>query len=170
MERVQTFADFHRISNEWNPVLTTVDTIEEAADNINFSHEDYPDFVESTKTTIENVITWLEDGVTLNEGYIKQIHKMCMKGKEYLRLGDYRMGTVIVNDQLEPPQAHMIPQMMMSIFPVGTEYQTNSEEIIEWYKKFETIHPFEDGNGRVGGVVLAAISYMNSGKYIVPKK
>lgn len=168
MDIVKSFTDLQRISDEWNPILTKVSTIEAAADNINFSHEDYPDFVEATFETIKKVIIWLEDGVLLNEGYIKQIHKMVMKDKEYLRLGEYRTGDVIVSGKLIPPQPYLIPQMMMSICPV--DLYLDDESTIDWYKKFETIHPFEDGNGRVGGIILASISYLNSGKFTVGER
>lgn len=169
MKRVQTFNDFHLIASEWNPELTYVDTLEEAADNINFPHEDYPQFVNSTLETMKEVISWLKEG-DLTERDIKMVHQMCMKGKEYLRLGDYRTTNVIVGQELEPPQPYMIPPLMMSICPVGTEYQKDIESIIKWYKEFETIHPFEDGNGRVGGIILSALSYLIRGEYLVPKR
>ena len=35
---------------------------------------------------------------------------------------------------------------------------TNIESLLIWYYRFEQIHPFQDGNGRVGGIVVAAIS------------
>ncbi len=39
-------------------------------------------------------------------------------------------------------------------------------EIIEWYKVFETIHFFEDLNGRIGGIVINILSYCLTGKYL----
>lgn len=169
MKRVQTFNDFHKIASEWNPELTYVNSVEEAADHINFPHEDYPQFVNSTLETMKEVINWLKEG-DLTERDIKMVHQMCMKDKEYLRLGDYRMTDVMVGDELVPPQPYMIPPLMMSICPVGVEYQTNEESILKWYKEFETIHPFEDGNGRVGGIILSALTYLNGGKFLVPSR
>ena len=169
MKRVQTFNDFRRIASEWNPVLTHVNTLEEAADNINFPHEDYPQFVNSTLETMKEVTIWLKDG-DLTERDIKMVHQMCMKDKEYLRLGDYRMTDVMVGDELEPPQPYMIPALMMSICPVGTDYQKDEESITKWYKELETIHPFEDGNGRVGGIILAVLTHLVSGKFLVPAR
>lgn len=169
MNKVQTFDDLYRVSNEWQPVLTCVSTLEEAADCINFPHEDYPEFVDSTLTTLKEVLVWLENS-DIVERDIKQIHQMCMEGKEYIKLGDYRTCNVVVSGNLVPPQPYLIPQMMMSICPVGKSIQKNDVSIIDWYKQFETIHPFEDGNGRTGGIIMAAISYINGGKYLVSKK
>jgi fido (protein-threonine AMPylation protein) len=45
---------------------------------------------------------------------------------------------------------------------------TNEESIKNWYISFETIHHFSDGNGRVGGIILAAYSKYNLGTIIAP--
>ena len=44
------------------------------------------------------------------------------------------------------------------------------EILLDWYSDFETIHPFQDGNGRVGGVVVAVYSnlWSTEGKYLAP--
>lgn len=168
MNIIHTFEDFKRVSKEWNPILTEVNTIEEASDNINFPHEDYPEFVDNTLLALEETISILKRGY-LVEGNIKTIHKICMEGKE-IQIGVYRGGTVTVGGQLVPPQPYLIGTWMMSIMPVGTDYQKTLEDVIKWYKEFETIHPFEDGNGRVGGIVLAAMSFILTGKYTVSKR
>lgn len=169
MKRVTDIESLNRIAKEWKPSLTKVLTIKGAADYINFPHEDYPKFILSTEKALRETIRWIEEGNGLRERDIKQIHQICMEGKEYLRLGDYRGSNVIVGKELFPPEPYMIFPMMMSIFPVG-ENQMDESEIIEWYKIFETIHPFEDGNGRVGGIVMSALSYVYQGYFLVPKR
>lgn len=38
--------------------------------------------------------------------------------------------------------------------------------LTEWYKIFETIHFFEDLNGRLGGIVINILSFLTTGKYL----
>jgi fido (protein-threonine AMPylation protein) len=42
------------------------------------------------------------------------------------------------------------------------------DNYLAWYQQFETIHPFIDGNGRVGGVVIAVLSFNVNGVFTVP--
>lgn len=40
------------------------------------------------------------------------------------------------------------------------------DSLTEWYKTFETIHFFEDLNGRLGGIVVAILSYLMRQNYL----
>jgi hypothetical protein len=70
-----------------------------------------------------------------------------------------------------PPHPMFLQDLVNAIFPVfltdmpfvhDRQKQISSHiELIEWYKLFETIHPFEDLNGRVGGIIVAALSHSN---------
>lgn len=168
MDKVMSFDDLERISNKWEPEFIRVDSIEDASEHINFPHEDYPYYINSTSNAIQIALDWLGER-SITERDIREIHQICMDGKDNINLGKYRIGDVVVANKLIPPQPYLIPPMMMSIFPINFR-DYDEPGLIKWYKIFETIHPFTDGNGRVGGVVLASMSYLNSGKFIVPKK
>ena len=53
------------------------------------------------------------------------------------------------------------------------DYEKYEKEVInhmtKWYKVFETIHFFEDLNGRVGGIVINILSYLLTDKYLINK-
>lgn len=164
MNIVNTYTDLEIAANQWKPNMVIVNDIDRCCDLINFPHEDYPEFVPNTKEALLYTIQLLGDGVELTERDIKDIHKIAMNGKPYLSLGVWRGFDVTVSNKLTPPQPYMIPSMMMSILPVGG---LNGLDAFLWYKRFETIHPFEDGNGRVGGIILAAMHYIAYKCYMV---
>ena len=170
MVKTVTIDTLHKIAKEWNPSHTWVNTIDQAADNINRPHEDYPEFVSTTKNAIKTTIMWLKEG-SLKERDIRSIHQLCMDGNYKIVLGEWRKNLVTIQNEKDgdviPAEPHEIPMMMMSILPV--EANMDEKEIVNWYKLFETIHPFSDGNGRVGGTIMAALSFLKYGKYLVNK-
>ena len=44
------------------------------------------------------------------------------------------------------------------------------EALTQWYKVFETIHPLNDLNGRVGGLIINIVSHNLTGKYLINKE
>ena len=92
--------------------------------------------------------------------------------------GNYRNINVKVGDH-NYPHPSVLESMMSDLVLVHKEKlegniirgQRNSiEELTDWYSDFETIHPFEDGNGRVGGIIVALFSHkwFSEKRYLVP--
>ncbi len=96
---------------------------------------------------------------TLSEGFIKELHRVLKNGTSDSRLdwfavGDYKK---LPNEVGELPTAK--PENVASeIRALLTEYNSNKEktfdEILDFHYRFERIHPFQDGNGRVGRLIL----------------
>lgn len=139
-------------TSNWQPEFIWVDSVEECADLINLPHEDYPHGVQGTIDMINEftgcgLIRWAD---------AQNIQKYVYESKNddtYLNLG-IRQGAVKVGGWI-PPDPLFLPELVERLFPIGF-----GDYFLEtWYKVFQTIHPFEDLNGRVGGIILAALSF-----------
>ncbi len=136
----------------WNPTFEWVGTSRTAAHQINIHHEDYPKYVNITDLVIEAIKI-----LPLSSDTLRVIHGIIFVDKPFK--GDWRKVNVRVGDHY-PPTFSKVKMEMLKLENLYRQFRwdTNLERIIEWYKDFETIHPFEDGNGRVGGVVVACVS------------
>ena len=156
----------------FNPTFTRVDTIAECADFINKPHEDYPERIDVTVEMIDFHL--LNDRVT--ESMCKAMHGHIMYDMEPRFRGAWRREVAFLQKSdgdiiaLTPP--FMIPGEIeeAQLFTWWFDDIIDESDIIRWYRTFETIHPFMDGNGRVGGVIAALASYnfFNDGTMLAP--
>ena len=58
-----------------------------------------------------------------------------------------------------PPSHQLLPKLMEELEIRYRSQLTSEENIFNWYFDFETVHSFEDGNGRVGSIILATYSH-----------
>ena len=102
------------------------------------------------------VIKLLEENLNLSEFHIKELHSKIYIGASEEFKGKYRNDFVsIPHAQNFPPVRH-IPYFMNKLFD---EYKAiDNLDIIEkiaiFHLKFENIHPFQDGNGQVGRLII----------------
>lgn len=163
--RIVDINGLQEAANKWNPGFEYVDNIKEAANLINLPHEDYPLFCQKTEESIEMAIDILKEG-SIREFDVKALHGYCMKSKDYIITGSYRINDGVTVGSFLPPHPMYLSQLMMSICPIDKDV----EDIEMWYRLFECIHPFVDGNGRLGGIIMAAVSFLQDGKYKIPKR
>ncbi len=98
----------------------------------------------------------------ITEKMIKQIHKLVMNGlmtnsKDVA--GEFRTRQVILKGiGYRPPPADAVPDQLhylLEDYYNGIENNVHSIELVSYFhQKFEEIHPFHDGNGRVGREIL----------------
>lgn len=109
----------------------------------------------SHKEAFEFVSELVKDNVQMSERIIKQIHYLVLADKKDDR-GVYRRVPVrIMGAQNEPVQPYLIqPKMeqLMVDFAVSTEHIIT--KLARFHIEFEGIHPFIDGNGRTGRLLV----------------
>lgn len=95
----------------------------------------------------------------LTEGFIKQLHKILKSGtadsaKSWFAVGEYKKLPNEVGG-METSSPESVAVDMNDLLSWYRRQGTKDEErIIEFHQRFESIHPFQDGNGRVGRLVM----------------
>ena len=94
---------------------------------------------------------------SISEKVIKDIHSLVLMGDRENR-GVYRsVPVMIMSAELEPPQPYLVPKLMEQLVIDGGELfgrENIIEAAAEFHLRFEEIHPFIDGNGRTGRLIL----------------
>lgn len=106
---------------------------------------------------IDMIIDYAEE--RLSERFIKELHRQLKQGtsdsqKSWFRVGDYKklpneVGGIATS---LPKEVHT--HMKALIAEYNGKRQHTFEDIIDFHHRFETIHPFQDGNGRVGRLIM----------------
>lgn len=107
------------------------------------------------KEAFDFVSQLVKDGASLSENVIKQIHYLVLADKKDDR-GVYRRVPVkIMGAKHEPVQPYLIEPKMTQLL---CEFEKSEEHIItklaRFHIEFEGIHPFIDGNGRTGRLLI----------------
>lgn len=94
----------------------------------------------------------------LTENIIKKFHKILKEGtmdsrKEWFNVGDYKkLANEAGNMKTSAPK--QTPKDMQKLMEwYNSLPEVTIKEIIEFHARFEKIHPFQDGNGRVGRII-----------------
>lgn len=95
----------------------------------------------------------------LTELIIKEFHKFLKSGtsdsrKEWFHVGDYKTQPNMIGDKKTTPPSKVKYEMGKLLEAYNDKKSITFEDIIEFHYRFESIHPFQDGNGRVGRLIL----------------
>lgn len=94
----------------------------------------------------------------LSETFIKQLHLILKTGtsdstKPWFMVGDYKILPNEVGDH-KTTMPEQVKNEMKKLVDKYNQKETHTfEEIVEFHVNFERIHPFQDGNGRVGRLI-----------------
>ena len=106
---------------------------------------------------IDYIIDHAEEKLT--EAFIKQLHLLLKTGtsdsqKDWFAVGDYKRlpNEVDGQDTCPPEQVHQ--QMKALLNDYNRLGKKTLEDILNFHVHFERIHPFQDGNGQVGRLLM----------------
>ncbi|MBO5663275.1 MAG: Fic family protein [Bacteroidales bacterium] len=117
------------------------------------------DIIETTNhfRCIDMIIERAEE--TLTESLIKELHKVLKSGtsdsqKAWFAVGDYkRLPNEVGGNETVAPQA-VHAEMKALLKEYHSKKVKSFEDILDLHQRFECIHPFQDGNGRVGRLIM----------------
>ena len=94
----------------------------------------------------------------LTESFIKQLHLVLKSGTSdsrapWFKVGDYKLMANEVGGK-ETVDPSLVKAAMKKLLDSYNQKDSHSlEEIVEFHVNFESFHPFQDGNGRVGRLI-----------------
>jgi len=109
-------------------------------------------------TLFKYMLDTIDDPLT--EDMIKNFHFILKEGtlteeeKEWFNVGDYKKRKNFVSN-IEPTLPKDVPNEMKKLMDWYNQIEKKDiKDIIEFHVRFERIHPFQDGNGRVGRMIM----------------
>ena len=106
---------------------------------------------------IDYIIDHAEEKLT--ENLIRQLHLILKSGtsdskKDWFMVGDYKRlpNEIGGMDTCPPEEVHKQIKALLSEY--NAIRQRTLEDILDFHVRFEKIHPFQDGNGRVGRLIM----------------
>lgn len=143
-----------RLSHEQTRYIYETNTIGISDESVNVD-----DIVETVNhfRCIDYIIDHAQDKLT--EGMIKEVHRILKTGtsdsrKSWFNVGEYKKlpNEVGGNQTCLPEKVHSMLSVLLKSY--NSKKKKTLDDIIDFHKQFESIHPFQDGNGRTGRLIM----------------
>ena len=95
----------------------------------------------------------------LSESFIKQLHYILKSGttdsqKSWFKVGDYKLLENEVGGDKTTKPADVAAEMKSLLMEYNSKAEITFDDVLDFHVRFETIHPFQDGNGRIGRLII----------------
>jgi Fic family protein len=140
--------------------LTEDETAAVLFDNVNLSHKSLVELMEvkNHQAALLFVLEHIRTGNAFDEAFLLRTHAILMNGIRH-DAGCYRQHAVrIVGSNVVTANYLKVPQLMRDFVLTLNGAATDTiEHAALMHSVFERVHPFSDGNGRVGRLLLQAM-------------
>ena len=97
--------------------------------------------------------------LALTEKFIKELHLILKNGtsdsrKDWFAVGDYKKMPNEVGGMETALPEEVADRMKKLLSEYNNKEEKTFDDILDFHVKFERIHPFQDGNGRVGRLIM----------------
>ena len=128
---------------------------------IGFEHE--PANVDDIMETINHFqcFDYMIDSANniLDEDFIKNTHKILKTNTSdsrisWFNVGEYKSRKNMVGDLITTPPEKVKTTIEKLLNEYNKKQEITFDDILDFHVRFEKIHPFQDGNGRVGRIIM----------------
>lgn len=97
--------------------------------------------------------------IKLTEKFIKELHLILKSGTSdsklsWFSVGGYKKRPNEVGGMTTTLPENVVSEMKALISKYNTLSEVTLDDILDFHVKFERIHPFQDGNGRIGRLIM----------------